>query len=79
MSHHLLDALARYQEFEEYALKLKHLIEEDDEIELKWPTTDLASLERIQHALSKRIHDVADQLEAAKNESMDRFRRKEVR
>ena len=78
MSQHLLDELARYQEYEEYAQKLEHLIQEDQEIELKWPTTDLASLKRIQHAIGERIHDVADQIEQENNQAMDRFRRRQI-
>ena len=78
MSQHLLDELARYQEHEEYAQKLRHLIEEDTEIELRWANTDAAALDRIEHAIGKRIHDVSEQLEQAQNEPMDRFRRRQI-
>ena len=78
MSQHLLDELARYQEYEEYAQKLRHLIEEDDELELRWPNTDAAALDRIEHAIGKRIHDVSEQIERLGNESMDRFRRRQL-
>ena len=79
MSQHLVDELARYQEYEEYAQKLRHLIEEDDELELRWTNTDAAALGRIEHAIGKRIHDISAQIEAESNKSMDRFRRREVR
>ena len=74
----LVDALERYQEHEEYAQKLRHLIEEDDEIELRWVNTDATALDRIEHAIGKRIHYVSEQIERLGNESMDRFRRRQL-
>ena len=73
MSQHLLDELARYQEYEEYAQKLRHLIEEDDELEVIMPGTSEAILIAIEHAIGARIHDVSEQIEAAKNQSLDNF------
>lgn len=78
MSQHLLDELARYQEYEEYAQKLRHLIEEDDELEVIMHQSTLTALQAIEYAIGARIHDVNNQLEALENEPMDRFRRKEV-
>ena len=75
----LVDALERYQEHEEYAQKLRHLIEEDDELEVIMHRLVLTSLQTIENALGKRIHDVNAQIEAESNKSMDRFRRREVR
>ena len=80
MSHQkLVDALERYQEHEEYAQKLQHLIEEDDELEVIMHSLVLTSLQTIENALGKRIHDVNEQIEAESNKSMDRFRRREVK
>jgi len=79
MSQHLLDELARYQEFEEYAQKLRHLIEEDDELEIIMHQSTLTALQAIEYAITIRIHNVSEQIEAESNKSMDRFRRREVR
>ena len=79
MSQHLLDELARYQEYEEYAQKLRHLIEEDDSVEVIMHQSTLTALQAIEHAITIRIHDVNAQIEAESNKSMDRFRRREVR
>ena len=73
MSQHLLDELARYQEYEEYAQKLRHLVEEDAELEVIMPGTSEAILIAIEHAIGARIHDVSEQIEAAKNQSLDNF------
>ena len=75
----LVDALERYQEYEEYAQKLVNLIEEDDEIAIIMHQSTLTALQAIEYAISIRIHDVSEQIERASNKSMDRFRRKEVR
>ena len=72
-SQHLLDELARYQEHEEYAQKLRHLIEEDDELEIIMPGTSEAILIAIEHAIGARIHDVNNQIEALENQSLDNF------
>jgi len=69
----LVDALERYQEYEEYAQKLRHLIEEDDELEVIMHESTLTALQAIEHAIGKRIHDVSEQIEAAKNQSLDNF------
>ena len=74
----LVDALERYQEYEEYAQKLRHLIEEDDELEVIMHQSTLTALQAIENALGKRIHDVSDQIERAGNQSMDKFRRRKV-
>ena len=74
----LVDALERYQEHEEYAQKLRHLIEEDDELEVIMHSLVLTSLQTIENALGKRIHDVNEQIERAGNQSMDKFRRRKV-
>jgi sulfite reductase alpha subunit-like flavoprotein len=80
MSHQqLLDALERYQEYEEYAQKLRHLIEEDDELEVIMHQSTLTALQAIEYAIAIRIHDINNQIEHIKNEPMDRFRRREVR
>lgn len=78
MSQHLLDELARYQECEEYAQKLRHLIEEDDEIEVIMHRSTLTALQAIEYAITIRIHDVNEQIERAGNQSMDKFRRRKV-
>ena len=74
----LIDALERYQEHEEYAQKLQHLIEEDDELEVVMHSLVLTSLQTIENALGKRIHNVSEQIERAGNQSMDKFRRRKV-
>ena len=74
----LVDALERYQEYEEYAQKLRHLIEEDDELEIIMPGTAEAILIAIEYAIGKRIHDVSEQLERIQNEPLQRFIRREV-
>lgn len=79
MSEHLLDELARYQEYEEYAQKLQHLIEEDDELEIIMHQSTLTALQAIEYAITIRIHDISAQIEQAQNEPMGRFRRREVR
>lgn len=79
MSQHLLDDLARYQEYEEYAQKLRHLVEEDDNIEVIMHESTLTALQAIEYAIAIRIHNVADQIERASNKSMDRFIRGEVK
>jgi predicted nucleic acid-binding Zn-ribbon protein len=80
MSQHLLDSLARYQEFEEYAQKLVNLVNDDDELDLTPNDAELImdSLEDLKFEINKRIHDVSGQIEADRNESMDRFRRRDV-
>ena len=77
MSQHLLDELARYQEYEEYAQKLRRLIELG-EVDVLMPVTFIDVLESIEDSIWKRIHDVNNQLEALENEPMDRFRRRQV-
>lgn len=80
MSHqHLLDELARYQEYEEDVQKLRHLIEEDDELEVIMHQSTLTALQAIENAIAIRIHDVNAQIEAESNKSMDRFRRRQIR
>lgn len=79
MSQHLLDDLARYQEYEEYVQKLRNLVEDDDEIEVIMHESTLTALQAIEYAIAIRIHDVADQIERAGNQSMDRFRRRQVK
>ena len=78
MSQHLLDELARYQDHEEYVQKLRHLVEEDDEIEVIMHESTLTALQAIEYAIAIRIHNVADQIERASNKSMDRFRRRQL-
>ena len=78
MSQHLLDELARYQEYEEYAQKLVNLVEEDDELEVIMHESTLTALQAIEYAIAIRIHNVADQIERASNKSMDRFRRRQI-
>ena len=78
MSQHLLDELARYQDHEEYAQKLRHLIEEDDELEVIMHESTLTALQAIEYAIAIRIHNVSEQIERASNKSMDRFRRRQV-
>ena len=79
MSQHLADELARYQEYEEYAQKLRHLIEEDDELEIIMHQSTLTALQAIEYAITIRIHNVNDQIEAESNKSMDRLRRRQIR
>ena len=78
MSQHLLDDLARYQEYEEYVQKLRHLVEEDDNIEIIMHESTLTALQAIEYAIAIRIHNVNDQIERARNQSMDRFRRRQI-
>ena len=79
MSHqHLLDELARYQEYEEYVQKIRHLLEDDDELEVIMHETTLTALQAIEYAITIRIHNVNDQIERASNKSMDRFRRRQI-
>ena len=79
MSQHLLDELARYQEYEECAQKLRHLVEEDDELEVIMHESTLTALQAIEYAITIRIHNVNDQIEALENEPMDRFRRRQIK
>ena len=74
----LLDALERYQEHEEYVQKLRHLVEEDDEIEVIMHESTLTALQAIEYAIAIRIHNVNDQIERARNQSMDKFRKRKV-
>ena len=78
MSEHLLDELARYQEYEEYAQKLVNLICEDDELEVVLPNITRICLESLVNSISNRIHDVNAQIERAGNQSMDKFIRRQV-
>ena len=78
MSQHLLDELARYQDHEEYVQKLRHLVEEDDELEVIMHETTLTALQAIEYAIAIRMHNVADQIERARNQSMDKFRKRKV-
>lgn len=52
---------------------------EDDELEVIMHQFTLTVLQAIEHAITIRIHNVAEQIEAESNKSMDRFRRREVR
>lgn len=76
----LVDALERYQEYEEYAQKLVNLVKDDAELDLTPNDAELImdSLEDLKFEINKRIHDVSGQIEANRNESMDRFRRRQV-
>ena len=78
MSQHLLDELARYQEYEEYAQKLVNLIREDDELEVVLPNITRICLESLVNSISNRIHDVNDQIERAGTQSMAKLRRRKV-
>jgi hypothetical protein len=81
MSHQkLVDALERYQKYEEYAQKLVNLVNDDAELDLTPNDAELImdSLEDLRFEINKRIHDVADQIEAVSNESMDKFIRRDV-
>jgi len=78
MSQHLLDELARYQEYEEYVQKLRHLVEEDDNIEVIMHESTLTALQAIEYAITIRIHNVSEQLERIQNEPLQRFIRGEV-
>ena len=74
----LLDALERYQEYEECVQKLRHLVEEDDELEVIMHESTLTALQAIEYAIAIRIHNVNDQIERARNQSMDKFRKRKV-
>ena len=74
----LVDALERYQEYEEYAQKLVNLIREDDELEVVLPNITRICLESLVNSISNRIHDVNAQIERAGNQSMDKFIRRQV-
>ena len=79
-SQHLVDELARYQEYEEYAQKLVNLVNDDAELDLTPNDAELImdSLVDLQFEINRQIHDVADQIERAGNQSMDRFIRRDV-
>jgi len=74
---HLIDALERYQEYEEYAQKLMNILGElvlsDNDAEVIEN-----SLDDLGEALSVRITEIGEQLEAINNEPLDRFRRRDV-
>ena len=74
----LLDALERYQEYEEYVQKLRHLVEEDDELEVIMHESTLTALQAIEYAVAVRIHNVNEQIERTGNQSMDKFIRRQV-
>lgn len=76
---HLIEALERYQEYEEYAQKLKHLVEEDDSVEIIMHQSTLTALQAIEYALAIRIHDVSEQIEAHDNQALDNFVRRQIR
>ena len=82
MSQHLLDELARLQDREQECDRIRDFIEDTDQdldLTANQHEAIVDSLKDLAGALDKKIIALDQLIEAARNESMDRFRRKEVR
>ena len=81
MSQHLLDELARYQDREQECDRIRDFIEDTDQdldLTANQHESIVDSLKDLAGALDKKIIALDQLIEAARNESMDRFRRRQV-